>query len=230
MMHGFGTYRMLERLIEQTLNESQRQRDEYRHPEDAQAGIRREVKMMYARGDISRDTYRRLLEMAEQRQLDWEDLERVRREAGDAAQPAVVPRAPAPQRDPAVVSSLNRLYRHRSRLEEARADTQQVLERLEGDAGRLRAQVEEAGERARLALPDEQRARAYLELKQEAQGRLNLLAERIATLQESLDRIGALREELATREAELKALESAGRLSELEADIRQDLLDGRSEN
>jgi hypothetical protein len=39
-----------------------------------------------------------------------------------------------------------------------------------------------------------------------------------------LYRIGTLRDELATREAELKALESGQELAELEASIREDLL------
>lgn len=43
-------------------------------------------------------------------------------------------------------------------------------------------------------------------------------------MRRSLDRIRALRDELATREAELKALESNADLAELEAQIRQDLL------
>jgi hypothetical protein len=54
-----------------------------------------------------------------------------------------------------------------------------------------------------------------------------VLEERIAGLRDSLGRIEALRSELATREAELKALESGQQLAELEAGIREDLLDNK---
>jgi prefoldin subunit 5 len=66
--------------------------------------------------------------------------------------------------------------------------------------------------------------RAYLDAKQEALERVDSLEEHIAALRQSLRRIETLRGELATREAELKALESSEQLAELEANIREDLL------
>ncbi|RMD60115.1 hypothetical protein D6833_10370, partial [Candidatus Parcubacteria bacterium] len=89
---------------------------------------------------------------------------------------------------------------------------------------RLRGQVDATDEKAQLALPDEEKAREYLEVKQEALDRIDTLEERIASLRQSLHRIDMLRDELATREAELKALESGQELAELEANIREDLL------
>ena len=100
--------------------------------------------------------------------------------------------APLRNRDPAMVSSLNRLYMHRNRLEDTWAETEPV--------------------------------RAYLDAKQEALERVDSLEEHIAALRQSLRRIETLRGELATREAELKALESSEQLAELEANIREDLL------
>ena len=66
-----------------------------------------------------------------------------------------------------------------------------------------------------------------MNLRQEALARLSTLEERIAALRQDLHRIETLRDELATREAELKALESGEQLAELEATIREDLLNGR---
>lgn len=235
MMHGHhGPYRILERMIEEVLEEGRRQRGDYDYrPPDLQADVAQEVKLMYARGDIDADTYHRLIDMAGRGDLTWGDLDRVRRETsrtGTRSQPAepaqVTPRR---QRDTAIVSSLNRLYTHRSRLEQARTETEQVLQKLEADVTRLREQAQTAEDQAQQALPDEDRAREYLALRQDVQDRIETLAERIAGLRDSLARIEALRQELATREAELKALESGQQLAELEASIREDLLDDRKE-
>lgn len=212
-MHGHGTYRILERLLDEAL-------DERREP---RAEIGQEVKLMYARGDITAQTYHRLLEMAQSGQLAWNDLERIRIEGG--AKMSSISKAPQRERDPDIVRSLNRLYSHRNRLEEARAETGQVLQRLEADVARLREQAEIAEEKAQLALPDEEKARAFLETKEKTLDRVAALEERIASLGESQHRIDTLRDELATREAELKALESGEQLAELEASIREDLLD-----
>ena len=228
-MHGHGTYRILERLVDEALDERRRQREYYDRPQDpradtwAGAGIEQEVKLMYARGDINSSTYHRLLEMAQSGQLTWDDLSRVRRESTLPARSE--PQVPQRERDADIVRSLNRLYGHRSRLEHARDETEQTLARLEADVERLREQAETADEKAQLALPDEEKAREYLEVKQEALDRIDTLEERVASLRQSLRRIDSLRDELATREAELKALESGQELAELEASIREDLLD-----
>lgn len=231
MMHGHhGSYRILERMIDEVLEEGRRRRGGYEErPPDLQADIAQEVKLMYARGDIEADTYHRLIDMAGRGDLNWDDLDRVRRETKGTEprpQPAQAPQPePRRQRDTAIVSSLNRLFTHRSRLEQARTETEQVLQKLEADVTRLREQAQTAGDQAQQALPDEDRAREYLALKQDIQDRIETLVERIAGLRDSLSRIEDLRQELATREAELKALESGQQLAELEASIREDLLD-----
>ncbi len=224
MCGGHGTHHILGRVVGETLEERYRRRAYDERPRDPRAEIEQEVKLMYARGDINSNTYHRLLEMAQSGQLSWDDLSRVRSEGATQVQPA--PPTPQRERDPEIVRSLNRLYAHRRRLEEARAETEQTLERLEADVERLRRQAETADEKAQLALPDETKAREYLELKQEILDRIATLEERIASLRQSLRRIETLHDELATREAELKALESAGQLAELEASIREELLNG----
>jgi hypothetical protein len=218
-------YRIIERLVDEVLEESRSERDSYDRQRDPRADIEQEVKILYARGDINASTYHRLMEMAESGQLGWDDLARVRSEG--TAEVRLEPKAPQRERDAEVVGSLNRLYTHRTRLEGARAETEQVLQKLEVDVSRLQEQANAAEEKAQLALPDDQKARAYLEVKQEAAGRIHTLEERIASLRENLRRIDTLRDELATRDAELKALESGEQLAELEASIREDLLNKR---
>lgn len=223
-MHGHGAYRILERLLDEALNERGRQRDSYNDDlgHDPRAEIEQEVKLMYARGDISAQTYHRLLAMAQSGELAWNDLEPVRTKGG--AKTSSISKAPQRERDPDIVLSLNQLYSHRKRLEEARAETGQVLQRLEADVTRLREQAKVAGEKAQRALPEEEKARAILETKETTLDRVAALEKRIASLRESQQRIDTLLDELATREAELKALESGKQLAELEASIREDLL------
>lgn len=227
-MHGI--HHLIEGIIEEAAYESSRQRSGSSHNHQgvsshSKSDVEQEVKLMYARGEITSGAYHRLLEMAQSDQLDWDDLARVRGEGEPSGPPAA--KAPPRKRDPEIVSGLNRLYQHRSRLEAARAESEQVLEKLEVDAARLRQQAKSAAEKAQLALSDEATARAYLETKQEALERADTLDQRIISLRQDLRRIGTLRDELATREAELKALESGEQLAELEANIRADLLNGR---
>jgi|GEM_PF-1631303 len=224
---GHGTYRVIERLLDGTLDTGRWQPgDYYARPVEPRADVRQEVKLMYAKGELSTDTFRRLMELAALGQLGWDDLARVRGEATvtGGAHPAQ-PAAPEQKRDTTIVSSLNRLHAHRTRLESARGETEQVLQTLEAEVSRLREQAKTAQSQAQQALPaDEKRARAYLDVGQEAQTRIETLDQRIQTLRDSLRRIDTLHAELATREAELKALESAEQLAELEANIRRDLL------
>ena len=191
-----------------------------------QPSIEQEVKLMYARGDIAASTYYRLLEMAQNGQLSWDDLARVR--SGEAVTtPATAVTPPPRQRNNDIVRSLNRLYEHRSKLEAARAESEQVLDKLEADVARLRQQADTAAAQAEAAIGNDTAARAYLATRQEALDRAATLEERINALRQDLRRIDDLRDELATREAELKALEANEQLAELEASIREDLVYGR---
>lgn len=116
---------------------------------------------------------------------------------------------------------------HYDELEAARNESEQVLDKLEAGVIRLRQQADTAAAKAEAAINDEKSARAYLSTRQEALDRAATLEERINALRQDLQRIDDLRDELATREAELKALEANEQLAELEASIREDLVYGR---
>ncbi|NOX61646.1 MAG: hypothetical protein GXP42_06840 [Chloroflexi bacterium] len=220
-----GGHHIVGSIVGEVVRESRRDHGEHRSQyEKPQPSITQEVKLMYARGDIDSATYHRLLEMARSGELNWDDLAEIRRGASVAPAAPTTPAATR-ERDTDIVRALNRLYQHRTRLEASQRETEQVLERLEADAARLRQQAETAAEKAKaVADTDEASARAYLEVRQEALDRVQALEERITALRQDLARIEDLRAELATREAELKALEAREQLAELEASIREDLL------
>jgi prefoldin subunit 5 len=190
----------------------------------APPSITQEIKLMYARGDITSGSYHRLLEMDRSGELSWDDL----RQLSQGGAPAPVGTKPAArERDADIVRSLNKLYTHRSALEQSLKETESVLATLEADVTRLKEQAETARARAETsANSDEASARAYLAIRQDVLERVAVLEERIAALRQDLAQIQDLEMELATREAELKALESRSKLAELEASIREDLLVG----
>ncbi|MEA3439472.1 MAG: hypothetical protein U9R58_04240 [Chloroflexota bacterium] len=222
MCGGHGAYRIIGRLIDQTLDEQSHLLDPDVRRKDTRRDIEQEVKIMYASGEIDSGSYHRLIEMARKRQLNWDDLEQIQRRTQTIN---LVSQTPARKRDAEIVSDLNQLYSHRKRLEAARQETQGVLDTLEKDASRLNEQAKTAEEKAQKAIANEDVSRSYLQTRQEALERVATLKNRINDLRENLHRIESLEAELATREAELNALESGVQLADLEAQIREDLLD-----
>jgi len=225
-----GTHHIAGALIGAAINES-RHTTGHSHSHGSshetaaptQPSITQEIKLMYARGDIDSAAYHRLLEMARSGELTWDDLgELSARGMAVAAETAAV--APS-ERDADIVRSLNKLYTHRSAIEQSRNENEEILARLEADAKRLREQAEIARQKAdAVASQDEASARAYLAVRQDALERVDVLDERIAALRQDLARLTDLAAELATKEAELKALESRSKIADLEASIRDDLL------
>jgi hypothetical protein len=179
------------------------------------------VKTLYARGEIDSGAYHRLMEMAQNGQLGWDDLNRVEKKSiSSGTQEGRVP----PKRDAEIVGHLNKLYSHRKQLKQSRQETENVLQTLEKEANRLQEQARVAEEKAQQTIANEGVARAYLQTRLEALERASEVQERIDDLRLNLRRIDSLDFDVATREAELKALESGELLAGLEANIRQDLL------
>ena len=219
MCGGRRTHSNLGRLFDETLNEILYNRAvESRRSSGAR--IEQEVKIRYARGEIDSATYYRLMDMAQNGQLGWDDLDRIE----NKSLPLTIQEQRAPrQRDAEIVSHLNKLYSHRKQLEQSRQETETVLQTLEKEAVRLQDQARTAGERAQQTIASEEVARAYLKTRQEALERARVVQERVDDLRRNLQRIESLLANLVTREAELKALESGEHLAGMEANIRQDL-------
>ncbi len=230
-----GTHHIAGALIGAAINESRHTGHGHSHgsshnhshetPAQPQPSITQDIKLMYARGEIDSAAYHRLLEMARREELTWDDLRELQ------ARGAVVATQAAPaaskERDADIVRSLNKLYAHRTALEQSRRETEDILAKLEADAERLHEQAETARQKAEaVADRDEESARAYLAVRQDALERVAVLEERITALRQDLARLADLEAELATKEAELKALESRSKLAELEASIREELLAG----
>ena len=229
-----GTHHIAGALIGAAVNESRHSRHSHVHGSShhrsqeaavPQPSITQEIKLMYARGDIDSAAYHRLLEMARSGELTWDDLRELSTRGASAAPQAaaVTPK----DRDADIVRSLNKLYAHRSAIEQSRKENETILARLEADAERLREQAETARQKAdAITGQDEESARAYLAVCQDALERVSVLDERIASLRQDLARLADLELELATKEAELKALESRSKLADLESSIREDMLAG----
>ncbi len=231
-----GTHHIAGALIGAAINESRHTGHGHSHGSShnhshettapSQPSITQEIKLMYARGDIDSAAYHRLLEMARSGELTWDDLRELQARGAVVTGQAAPPATPK-ERDADIVRSLNKLYAHRTALEQSRRETEDILAKLEADAERLREQAETARQKAEaVADRDEESARAYLAVRQDALERVAVLDERISALRQDLARLADLEAELATKEAELKALESRSKLADLEASIREDLLVG----
>ena len=228
-----GTHHIAGALIGAAINESRHSNSGHSHSSghnhgqesttQSEPSITQEIKLMYARGDIDSAAYHRLLEMARSGELTWNDLREL-----SARGASVIPQAAtaAPkERDADIVRSLNKLYTHRSAIEQSHKENEEILARLETDIQRLKNQAEIARQKAdAIADQDEASARAYLAVRQDALERAEVLEDRITALRQDLARLADLETELASKEAELKALESQSKLAELEASIREDLL------
>lgn len=219
MCGGHGTYRSLGILLDGTLNGSSYRGGETRS--NSGTGIEQEVRIRYARGEINSGAYHRLMEMAQNGQLGWDDLNRVENKS---LSPATLEQRAPRKRDAQLVSQLNKLYSHRNQLEKSRQESENVLQTLEKEASRLQDQARVAEEKAQQTIANYETARAYLQIRQGALERASTLQERIDDLRQNIRRIESLEAELATHEAVLKALESGEQLAGLEASIREDLL------
>ena len=221
MCGGHGAFRIIGKLVDETLDEQSQLLSQDVRKKDTSSDIEQEVKIMYASGEIDSGTYHRLIEMARKRQLNWDDLEQIQRRVQTTN---LASQVPTQKRDAEIVSNLNQLYSHRKRLEAARQETESVLSTLEEDLTRLNKQAMLAGKKAQETIDNEAISRSYLNTQQEALERVATLEVRINDLRENLLRIENLEADLATREAELKALESGLQLADLEAQIREELL------
>lgn len=193
MCGGHGVYHLLDQLVNGMPGEQRSQPLSIARPDSSPAAMAREVKLMYARGEIDADVFHRMLGMAHSGQLDWDIVDGVHVGRRLVSQPAET--LPQGSRE----SSPEFLERQRQ-LQEAHAETAQALQRLETDLFRLHAQAANAGAKTQLAEADSEQARAHLETKQGALFRAGPLEERISSLRDSLQRIEMQLKELEERE------------------------------
>ena len=202
---------MISELMNDIMDEGRRQYKENLHLRDPIAHLENQVKLMYARKEISLQQYHELIQKAQKRQIGLGDLEILHRQA---LQKSVEKGMRAPQHlSPAIEQRLEQLALDRVRLEDIKYEAQGELDSLKTNANELHEQARKARESAQDNLKDEQAARDLLELEQELLDGADQLEERIHSLSQGLERIETLKKRLESYEAELKSVDIIERLT-----------------
>ena len=210
--HGAG---MLLRLAEDAVAENRRRRGvDMPPPRPEGERLREELRMLYARGDLDRQTFLEMRELAERGELTWTDLGEARRQAEE------VRVMESPEAREAGVA-LAGLRRQEKALDRARVDSEATARRLEEQLADLEAQAGRDEEEARrVVLADEARARSVLEHRVSVLGQAERLRESVRGLHQDTQRMDDLQRQLKIQEQELEAGLTRARLGTLEREIR----------
>lgn len=210
--HGLGS---LLRLAEDAVAENQRRRGATPPPPRPKGErVGEELRLLYARGDLDRQTFLQMRGLAERGELTWADLEGTRREAEEM-------RAMESPEAREVGLTLARLRRQEKALERARLDSEAAARRLGEQVVDLEAQAGRDEKEARqVVLEDEARARSILEHREPMLEQAGRLRKSIQGLHQDIQRMDDLRRQLKIQEQELQAGLARARTGALEREIR----------
>ncbi len=215
MMMGHHGLRMLLRLAEESLEENRRRRGEGLPPRSEGEGLREEVRRLYARGELDRETFLELRRLAERGQLTRTDLEEARLQAREI----LAMESPEAREASAALAELRRQERA---LERAKTDSEATAGRIEAQLADLKARAGQDEEEARrVVLDDEARARSLLEHREsilEEEERLRLS---VQALRQDIRRMDDLQQQLKLQAQELEVQRSRARLGAVERQIRK---------
>ena len=212
-----GPLDSLFRAVEEALGDNRGHRYDrpYDHSSPAvERSVDVELARMYARGEVSRDTFLRLRPLAQRGELTWVDLDNLRREGRP-----VTKAVPADENAVALAS----IREKKAALEQARGESEAVSQSLQQRIAGLTGEAAHLEEQAREALPkSEDQARNLLTKRQELLERSRELQERAHALRQDVQKLDDLRVELDVRKQELKVLRARERLSALEEEIKRE--------
>jgi len=180
----------------------------------------KQLRLMYGRGEITKDKFFLLRDKLYQGQAIQPELETAHRiavlrleERGERL---------IRQSNKEIARSLEWLYLDHALLEEVRFETEQSISILQDEANWSRQQAESTRQAAQTAISDEAEARSLLNIWQDLLELAEDLERRVQLVRHSLSHINALEARLRAYEAELKALDSSGHLEEIRKYIDQD--------
>lgn len=210
---------MISELMNDLFDEGRRQFIENLRLRDPIVHLENQVKLMYARQEISLQQYHQLIQKVQKRQIGRGDLEILHRQA---VQKNTASGLTAPHHlSPAVEQRLDQLALDRVRLEDIQYEAQEELDSLKTIVNELHEQASKARQIAQDSLTDEQAVRAHLELEQDLLDRAQKLDERIHSLSQGIGQIETLNKRLEAYEAELKSLDIIERLTGITMNIRE---------
>ncbi|MHB1415111.1 MAG: hypothetical protein ACYC1C_07640 [Chloroflexota bacterium] len=212
-MMGHHGLRLLMWLAEEAVAENERRRGTAGTATRSGPGrLRAEVRLMYARGDLDRDTYLELRQLAERGALTETDLAEARREA---AEMKTLESPEAKELGRAIAG----LHRRQQSLERARTDSESMDAGLANQLADLERQASSLEDEAReVVLDDEDRARSLLERREIVLEQTERLRRSADGLRRDIERMEDLGRQLRLQEQELQAAQVRARLGALERD------------
>ena len=211
---------MIKELIQTIFKELQDFFQESLRQQEPFERMGRQLRLLYGRGEITRDKFFLLRDKLYQGQAIQEELEIAHRigvlrleERGERL---------IRQSNTEIAQSLERLYLDRALLEEVRFETERSISVLQDEANWAHQQAESTHQAAKNAITDEAQARNLLNIWQDLLELAEDLERHAQLVRYSLNRMNAIEARIRAYEAELKALDSKGRLEEVSKYIDQD--------
>lgn len=196
--------------------------EEYLHPRDPKIELENQLRIMYARGEIDRDSFFHLRFRLQKNAIGRGEIILLHRAAMQRQESktglAVVDRNQQNRR------RLDRLYLDQVLVEEARYEMEQRQKALRQEINWVKEQAESARQSAQTSLLDEDLARAYLEIWQDLLELSGNLEARLRSASQSMRRMETLEAEIRGTTIQLKLLESQEKITELHLRVRRDLL------
>jgi len=211
---------MLKELIQTIYKELQDFYRDHLRQQDPDERMGKQLRLMYGRGEITKDKFFLLRDKLYQGQAIQQELETAHRIAVLRLEEGGERLIRPSNRE--IARSLERLYLDRALLEEVRFETEQSIGVLQEEANWSRQQAESTRQAAQTAISNEAEARSLLNIWQDLLELAEDLERRVQLVRHSLSHINALEARLRAYEAELKALDSSGHLEEIRKYIDQD--------
>ena len=211
---------MLKELIQTIYKELQDFYRDHLRQQDPDERMGKQLRLMYGRGEITKDKFFLLRDKLYQGQAIQQELETAHRIAVLRLEEGGERLIRPANRE--IARSLERLYLDRALLEEVRFETEQSIGVLQDEANWSRQQAESTRQAAQTVISNEAEARSLLNIWQDHLELAEDLERRVQLVRHSLSHINALEARLRAYEAELKALDSSGHLEEIRKYIDQD--------
>ena len=183
--------------------------------------LHRQLRVMYGRGEISREVFFQMRGRLERDQNIEGELKVLHRKA--ASQMEAEGRAPVIPQDAELARGLDQMHLGRAMLEEARFDMQRILKTAQTEREWMKTQAEEMLGRAQSALPDEAEARAYIETRLDLLQHAQTLERRIQAFQQDLHKLDTLEARIKLYEAELLIAASREQLAYVDLSLEHNL-------
>ncbi len=196
MCGGHGIHHLVGLLASDTTR-AQDVQDHVRVLSNSSAITEQQAKLMYARGEIGVEAFRRLLDLAQAGSLSADELTAFQSHT-DNTHP--IPPDDRHRQWKTSSAHLHQLQQRRHELEAACAETEESIRRLQLEAAQLYQEAASIENDVQRAAPDPEKTNALLEIKERTLSRAHSGEKRIERIAQSLARLRTQLDELVMQE------------------------------